>query len=80
MRHERRVCRHCRGNRPLRVNYTGRRSAAPKADLVARSSYLGAGLADEELQVDALVGLRVQEEEEVLGLDTSQHGEVAYQL
>jgi Amt family ammonium transporter len=30
--------------------------------------------------VDAIVGLRVPEEEEVLGLDTTQHGEVAYQL
>lgn len=30
--------------------------------------------------VDALVGLRVLEEEEVLGLDTSQHGEVAYRV
>ncbi|MBV9356263.1 MAG: ammonium transporter [Chloroflexi bacterium] len=30
--------------------------------------------------VDAIVGLPVPEEEEVLGLDTTQHGEVAYQL
>ena len=30
--------------------------------------------------IDALVGLRVPEEEEVLGLDTTQHGEVAYTL
>jgi Amt family ammonium transporter len=30
--------------------------------------------------VDALVGLRVPEAEEVLGLDSSQHGEIAYQL
>ena len=30
--------------------------------------------------VDALIGLRVAEEEEVLGLDTTQHGEIAYQL
>jgi len=30
--------------------------------------------------VDALIGLRVPEEEEVLGLDTTQHGEIAYQL
>jgi len=30
--------------------------------------------------VDAVVGVRVPEEEEVLGLDTTQHGEVAYQL
>ncbi len=30
--------------------------------------------------VDLLVGLRVPEEEEVLGLDPSQHGELAYQL
>jgi Amt family ammonium transporter len=29
--------------------------------------------------VDALVGLRVPEEDEIVGLDTSQHGEVAYQ-
>ncbi len=30
--------------------------------------------------VDLLVGLRVEEHEEILGLDASQHGEVAYQL
>ncbi len=30
--------------------------------------------------VDVLVGLRVADKEEVLGLDTSQHGEPAYQL
>jgi ammonium transporter, Amt family len=30
--------------------------------------------------IDALVGLRVPEDEEVLGLDTTQHGEIAYQL
>jgi Amt family ammonium transporter len=30
--------------------------------------------------IDLFVGLRVPEREEVLGLDTSQHGEVAYQL
>jgi ammonium transporter, Amt family len=30
--------------------------------------------------IDLLIGLRVPEAEEVLGLDTSQHGEVAYQL
>ena len=30
--------------------------------------------------VDALVGMRVPEDEEVLGLDTTQHGEIAYQL
>ena len=30
--------------------------------------------------VDAIVGLRVPEQEEVLGLDISQHGEPAYQL
>ena len=30
--------------------------------------------------VDLVVGLRVGEEEERLGLDTSQHGEIAYQL
>jgi Amt family ammonium transporter len=30
--------------------------------------------------VDALIGLRVPEAEEVLGLDTTQHGEIAYQL
>jgi Amt family ammonium transporter len=30
--------------------------------------------------VDAIVGLRVPEEEEVLGLDSTQHGEIAYQL
>jgi Amt family ammonium transporter len=29
--------------------------------------------------VDALVGLRVEESEEELGLDASQHGEVAWQ-
>jgi Amt family ammonium transporter len=30
--------------------------------------------------IDLVVGLRVEEREEVLGLDVSQHGEVAYQL
>jgi ammonium transporter, Amt family len=30
--------------------------------------------------VDVTVGLRVPEQEEVLGLDTTTHGEVAYQL
>ncbi|MBX3071403.1 MAG: ammonium transporter [Thermomicrobiales bacterium] len=30
--------------------------------------------------IDLLIGLRVNENEEVLGLDSSQHGEVAYQL
>jgi Amt family ammonium transporter len=30
--------------------------------------------------IDLTIGLRVQESEEVLGLDTSQHGEAAYQL
>jgi Amt family ammonium transporter len=30
--------------------------------------------------IDLTVGLRVPEEEEVLGLDSSQHGELAYQL
>jgi hypothetical protein len=30
--------------------------------------------------VDALIGLRVPEAEEVLGLDSTQHGEIAYQL
>src|SRR5437764_7474535 len=30
--------------------------------------------------IDALIGLRVPEDEEVLGLDSSQHGEVAHQL
>ena len=30
--------------------------------------------------VDAIIGLRVPEQEEVLGLDISQHGEPAYQL
>ncbi len=30
--------------------------------------------------IDAVVGLRVPEDEEVLGLDTTQHGEVAYQV
>ena len=30
--------------------------------------------------VDVVVGLRVPEDEEVLGLDPSQHGELAYQL
>lgn len=30
--------------------------------------------------VDAIVGLRVPESQEVLGLDSTQHGEVAYQL
>jgi len=27
-----------------------------------------------------LIGVRVPEDEEVLGLDSTQHGEVAYQL
>ena len=30
--------------------------------------------------IDATVGLRVQEDEEVLGLDSTQHGELAYRL
>jgi ammonium transporter, Amt family len=30
--------------------------------------------------IDATIGLRVPEQEEVLGLDTTTHGEVAYQL
>ena len=30
--------------------------------------------------IDAVIGLRVPEREEVLGLDTTQHGELAYQL
>jgi Amt family ammonium transporter len=30
--------------------------------------------------IDLTIGLRVPEEEEVLGLDSSQHGELAYQL
>ncbi|MGH2551142.1 MAG: ammonia channel protein, partial [Thermomicrobiales bacterium] len=30
--------------------------------------------------IDATIGLRVPEGEEVLGLDSSQHGELAYQL
>jgi Amt family ammonium transporter len=30
--------------------------------------------------IDALIGVRVPESEEVLGLDTTQHGEIAYQL
>ncbi len=30
--------------------------------------------------IDLTIGLRVEEREEVLGLDTTQHGEVAYQL
>ena len=30
--------------------------------------------------IDVTVGLRVEEREEVLGLDSTQHGEVAYQL
>jgi ammonium transporter, Amt family len=30
--------------------------------------------------VDAVIGIRVPEAEEVLGLDTTQHGEIAYQL
>jgi ammonium transporter, Amt family len=30
--------------------------------------------------VDAVIGLRVPEDEEVLGLDTTQHGEIAYQI
>jgi Amt family ammonium transporter len=30
--------------------------------------------------IDAVIGLRVPEQEEVLGLDTTTHGELAYQL
>ena len=30
--------------------------------------------------IDLIIGLRVPEQEEVLGLDTTQHGELAYQL
>ena len=30
--------------------------------------------------IDLIVGLRVPEQEEVLGLDTSQHGEAAYTI
>jgi len=30
--------------------------------------------------IDAVIGVRVPESEEVLGLDTTQHGEIAYQL
>jgi Amt family ammonium transporter len=30
--------------------------------------------------IDAIIGVRVPESEEVLGLDTTQHGEIAYQL
>jgi ammonium transporter, Amt family len=30
--------------------------------------------------IDAVIGLRVPEDEEVLGLDTTQHGEIAYQI
>jgi len=30
--------------------------------------------------IDVVIGLRVPEEEEVLGLDPTQHGELAYQL
>jgi Amt family ammonium transporter len=30
--------------------------------------------------VDAVIGIRVPEDEEVLGLDSTQHGEVAYQI
>jgi Amt family ammonium transporter len=30
--------------------------------------------------IDLVIGLRVPEGEEVLGLDTTQHGEIAYQL
>jgi Amt family ammonium transporter len=30
--------------------------------------------------IDVTIGLRVPEQEEVLGLDVSQHGEMAYQL
>ena len=29
--------------------------------------------------IDLTIGLRVPEQEEVLGLDTTQHGELAYQ-
>ena len=30
--------------------------------------------------IDVTIGLRVPEQEEVLGLDTTTHGEVAYQM
>jgi ammonium transporter, Amt family len=30
--------------------------------------------------IDVTIGLRVPEQEEVLGLDSTTHGEVAYQL
>jgi Amt family ammonium transporter len=30
--------------------------------------------------IDLVIGIRVPESEEVLGLDTTQHGELAYQL
>jgi Amt family ammonium transporter len=30
--------------------------------------------------IDLTIGLRVAEQEEVLGLDSTQHGELAYQL
>jgi ammonium transporter, Amt family len=30
--------------------------------------------------INVFVGLRVEEKEEVLGLDVSQHGEAAYQV
>jgi ammonium transporter, Amt family len=30
--------------------------------------------------IDLVIGLRVPEQDEVLGLDTTQHGEIAYQL
>ena len=30
--------------------------------------------------IDLIIGLRVPEDEEVLGLDSTQHGELAYQL
>jgi ammonia channel protein AmtB len=30
--------------------------------------------------IEVFVGLRVPEKDEVLGLDTTQHGEIAYQV
>jgi Amt family ammonium transporter len=50
------------------------------ADIGATWLYCGIGTFILLKVVNAIVGLRVDEQEEVLGLDVSQHGEMAYGL
>jgi Amt family ammonium transporter len=50
------------------------------ADIGATWAYCGVGTFIILKVVNAVVGLRVDEDEEVLGLDASQHGEAAYSL